>query len=274
MQTRFRFRVLSAFGALVTALLLVVPSLGAQQGGTVTGRVVDASTLEPIAAVQVFISALDLGGLTQQNGRYLLQNVPAGTHTLSVSRIGYRTVEAQVTVAGGQTVEQNFGVAQEALQLDAIVVTGTPGGTQRRAIGNAVVTIDAAAITAQVPITSMQQMLAARTPGLNFTRQDGSTGVGSAINIRGFSSISIGNQPLIYVDGIRVDKSFGLGPDNGISGFRDAGGQGGSALDDINPNDIESIEIIKGPAAATLYGTEASAGVIQIITKKERRTRP
>ena len=95
MQTRFRFRVLSALGALVTALLLVVPSLGAQQGGTVTGRVVNASSGQPLAAVQVFISSLDLGGLTQQNGRYLLQNVPAGTHTLSVSRIGYRTTEAQ-----------------------------------------------------------------------------------------------------------------------------------------------------------------------------------
>jgi len=138
------------------------------------------------------------------------------------------------------------------------VPTETVGGTQRRAIGNAVAVVDAAAITAQVSITSMQQMLAARTPGLNFTRSDGTLGAGSSIDIRGFSSILIGNQPLIYVDGIRVD------------GFRDAGGSGGSALDDINPEDIESIEVIKGPAAATLYGTEASAGVIQIITKKER----
>ena len=123
------------------------------------------------------------------------------------------------------------------------VPTETVGGTQRRAIGNAVAVVDAAAITAQVSITSMQQMLAARTPGLNFTRSDGTLGAGSSIDIRGFSSILIGNQPLIYVDGIRVD------------GFRDAGGSGGSALDDINPEDIESIEVIKGPAAATLYGT-------------------
>ena len=270
MQTRFRFRVQSAFGALVTALLLVVPSLGAQQGGTITGRVTDNSTGQPLAAVQVFISALDLGGLTQQNGRYLLQNVPAGTHTLSASRIGYRTVEAQVTVGGGQTVEQNFAVSAEALQLDEIIVTGTPGGTQRRAIGNSVTVVDAAAITAQVPITTMQQLLSARTPGLNFTRAAGGIGLGSSINIRGFSSVLIGNQPLIYVDGIRVDNSFGLGPDNFVSFFQtqDYTGVGASALDDINPEDIESIEVIKGPAAATLYGSEASAGVIQIITKR------
>ena len=188
-----------------------------------------------------------------------------------MSRIGYRTVEAQITIGAGQTVVQDFSVAEEALQLDAIVVTGTVGGTTRRSIGNVVAVVDAAAITAQIPITSMQQMLSARTPGLNFTRADGVIGSGSAINIRGFSSILIGNQPLIYVDGIRVDNSFGLGPANGITGFRDAGGSGGSALDDINPEDIASIEIIKGPAAATLYGTEASAGVIQIITKKGRR---
>ncbi len=163
-------------------------------------------------------------------------------------------------------------VAEEALQLDAIIVTAMDRLVVPPTVpGNAVTVLDAAAITAQVPITSMQQMLSARMPGLNFTRSDGTLGAGSAINIRGFSSILIGNQPLIYVDGIRVDNSFGLGPDNGFDGWRDAGGSGGSALDDINPEDIESIEIIKGPAAATLYGTEASAGVIQIITKKGRR---
>ena len=94
---------------------------------------------------------------------------------------------------------------------------------------------------------------------------------GSSPNIRGFSSILIGNQPLIYVDGRRVDNSFGLGPDNGFDGLRNVGGSGDSALDDINPDDIESIDVVKGPAAVKLYGTEASAGVIQIITKKERR---
>jgi TonB-dependent SusC/RagA subfamily outer membrane receptor len=117
------------------------------------------------------------------------------------------------------TVTEDFSVAEEAVQLDPLVVPGTPG----------------------------------------------------RVNIRGFSSILIGNQPLIYVDGIRVDDSFGLAPDNGSDGLRNVGGSGDSALDDISPEDIESIEIIKGPEAAKLYGTEASAGVIQIITKKERR---
>jgi hypothetical protein len=100
--------------------------------GTVTGEVTDASSGVSVAAAQVFIGDLRLGGLSQQNGRYLLQNVPAGTHTLSVTRMGYRTVEAQITVRGGQTTVQGFSIAEEALQLDPIIVTGTVGGTTRR----------------------------------------------------------------------------------------------------------------------------------------------
>ena len=197
--------------------------------GTVSGQVTDAHSGVSIAAAQVYISSLELGGLSQQDGRYLLQNVPVGTYTLTVARTGYRTREEQITVSGGQTVEHNFSVAEEVLQLDEIIA-GAPGCTQAS---------------------------------------------GSSINIRGFSSIEIGNQPLIYVDGIRVDSFCSLGPENfpGILNGRDASGSGASALDDINPEDIESIEIIKGPAAATLYGTEASAGVIQITLKEDRPQR-
>ncbi len=262
MQNGYSFRVPGAFGALVMAFLLVVPGLGAQQGGTVTGRVLDAQSGQPIPAVQVFISSLDLGGLTQQNGRYLLQNVPAGTHTLAVARIGYRTVEVQITVGGGQTVEQNFGLAEEALQLDEIIVTGTPGGTQRRAIGNVVTTVDVSAIVQDVAISSFQDLLTARSTGIQFTSVSANVGVSSGIKIRGVGSFLLDTQPLIYVDGLRVNNNDSAGPSTG--GF----GSSVSVLDDFNPQDIESIEIIKGPAAATLYGTEASAGVIQIITKR------
>ena len=277
MQTAFRSRVLSGFGALVMAFLLVVPGLGAQQGGTVTGRVVDASGGQPIPAVQVFISNLELGGLTQQNGRYLLQNVPAGTHTVSVSRIGYRTTEVQVTVGGGQTVEQNFTMTEEALALDEIIVTGTAGGTRRRAIGNVVTTVDAGAISDRVAVSSVQDLLTGRTPGLSFTKVAGNVGTGSSITIRGASSFELNTQPLIYVDGVRVNNQTRAGPtlaeDRNVFD-NDRGNGEVSVLQDFNPDDIESIEIIKGPAAATLYGTEASAGVIQIITKRGTQGAP
>ena len=277
MQTAFRSRVPSGFGALVMAFLLVVPGLGAQQGGTVTGRVVDASGGQPIPAVQVFIANLELGGLTQQNGRYLLQNVPAGTHTVSVSRIGYRTTELQVTVGGGQTVEQNFTMNEEALALDEIIVTGTPGGTRRRAIGNVVTQVDVGAISDMVAVSSVQDVLTGRTPGLSFTKVSGQLGTGSSITIRGASSFQLNTHPLIYVDGVRVNNSTAAGPqlaeDRGAFD-NDRGAGSVSVLNDFNPDDIESIEIIKGPAAATLYGTEASAGVIQIITKRGTQGAP
>ena len=167
-----------------------------------------------------------------------------------------------MTVAAGASVVQDFTIEQEALALDEIIVTGTPGGTQRRAIGNSVERVQAAEITQRAVITDMQDLMAARTPGLRFGRVDGQVGGGSGITIRGVSSVTLGAQPLIYIDGIRVDNDATKGPDTGSS----AGNA--SALSDINPEEIESIEVIKGPAAATLYGTEASAGVIQIITKK------
>ena len=267
-----RSRMTRTLGALVTGLLLVAaPALQAQQTGTVTGRVTDSQSGQPVASVQIFIAGLDIGVLTQQNGRFLLQNVPAGTHTVSAERIGYNTQTAEVSLGAGETVVQNFTLTEEALQLDEVIVTGTPGGTQRRAIGNSVSQVEAASVTQQVAITNMQDLLTARTPGLQFSRLSGNVGTGSPIQIRGVSSFQLSANPLIYVDGVRVNNSARAGPQLGASaaGQADDPGVGGvNVLDDFNPEDIESIEIIKGPAAATLYGTEASAGVIQIITKR------
>lgn len=262
MHSRLCSRLTSAFGVLATALLVAVPSLDAQQTGTVTGRVTDSQGGAPIASVQIYIEGLNLGALTQQNGRYLLVNVPAGTHTVTAARIGYRTVTQEVSVGAGATVVQDIVLSEEALQLQEVIVTGTVGQTQRRALGNSVERLSAASVTEQAPISSLQSLMAARTPGLRFGRVDGQVGGGSGITIRGVSSVSLGSQPLIYVDGVRVQNDATLGPTTGGTSSN------ASALGDINPDQIESIEVIKGPSAATLYGTEASAGVIQIITKK------
>ena len=256
--------------ALLTACLLVAPGVGAQQ---LTGRVTDQLSGEPLAAVQVFIAGSGIGALSQQNGRYLLLNVPAGTHTLTAERIGYRSVTQQATVSAGETVVQDFVLNETALGLDEIVVTGTPGGTQRRAIGNSVATVEAAAVTRAVPAASLQKLLTGRAPGLQFARAVTDLGTGSSLDIRGVASLTLRSEPLIYVDGVRVNNDATAGPDLGHRGrLMDAGEV--NVLGDFNPEDIESIEIIKGPAAATLYGTEASAGVIQIITKRGREGTP
>ena len=240
-----------------------VRATAVQLVGTLTGRVTDAGSGQPLSAVQVYIEAIDLGVLTQQDGRYLMSGVPAGTHSVSVQRIGYTTMTQEVTLTDGQTVVTDFRLDQEALRLDEVVVTGTAGGQRRRAIGNVVGSVEASTVTQSTPIVSMDDLLRGREPGLNLNRSSGNIGAGSEIRIRGTGTLSLGDTPLIFVDGIRVDNTTGVGPSV-------ADGRQATRLDDFNPEEIESIEIIKGPAAATLYGTEASAGVIQIITKKGR----
>ena len=244
------------FGMLAIASLLGAPVLSAQTG-TITGRVTDTGTGAPLTSAQVFIVELNLGVLTQANGRYLLLNVPAGTQTLTVQRIGFRDETATVLVGAGQTVALDFLVTESAIQLDEVIITGTAGGTRRRALGNTVARISAATLAVR-PVVRIEEAVGSGIPGVRMIKAAGSAGGASEIRIRSSNSLSLGLGPLIYVDGIRISTDRVFADRNGAT----------SRLQDIDPNTIESIEIIKGPAAATLYGTEASNGVIQIITKK------
>jgi TonB-linked SusC/RagA family outer membrane protein len=158
-------------------------------------------------------------------------------------------------------VTADFSLVAAATSLDAIVVTGTPGGAQLRTLGNAISRMDVASVAETSPAENVGQLIGQRSPGVMVLPSSGMVGTGNAIRIRGAASLSLSNQPIIYVDGIRVDNNASGGPD--IRQGRQA-----ARLDDFNPEDIESMEIISGPAAATLYGTEASNGVIQIITKR------
>src|SRR4029079_4737471 len=127
-----------------------------------------------------------------------------------------------------------------------------------------VATIDAADLMAKASILNVNELLYARTPGVSLTVASGASGANTRIDIRGQASISLSNNPLVFVDGVRITSGARGTVGNGV------GGQTLNALNDINPEDIESIEIVKGPAAATLYGSDASAGVIQVLTKKGR----
>ena len=256
MYRSFRSLTMRAVGVLAMASLVGAPALSAQ-GGTITGIVTDAGTGEPVTSAQVFIVELDLGALSQASGRYLLLNVPPGTQTVTVQRIGFRDATATVQVAAGQTVALDFVVSTAAIQLDQLIVTGTAGGSRRRALGNTVARIDATAIAVR-PVVRIEEAVGSGIPGVRNMKPAGSAGTATEIRIRSANSLALALGPLIYVDGIRINTD---------RAFANRGGAT-SRLQDIDPNTIESIEIIKGPAAATLYGTEASNGVIQIITKK------
>lgn len=228
---------------------------------TITGIITDQRNNQPLASAQVSILGTTNGAMSDVRGRYRIPSVPAGTVRLRVRMLGYGVAERTMTVEDGKPGVANFSLSVSPLSLDAVVVTGTAGGTQVREIGNAVGRVDAAAIAQTLPPVDVQQLIGQRDPGVAVQPTPGMVGAGSAIRIRGASSLSLTNQPIIYVDGVRIDNSSASGP--AIRQGRTAG-----RLNDFNPEDIESIEIIKGPAAATLYGTEASNGVIQVLTKR------
>ena len=239
--------------------------------GSISGRITDVQSGQPLSAIQVYITELQLGTLSRGDGRYLLPNVQAGTYTLIAERIGYVRVALEVAVQSGQTLLRDFEMQSEALALDAIVVTGTVGQARRREVGNSVVAINVADRIA--PAATVDQLLQGSAPGIAIKATGGSVGTGSVIRLRGITSLSQGNQPLIYVDGVRI-RSESIPVNRGIDHPARGAHQAIGGLSMINPADIERIEVVKGPAAATLYGSEAAAGVIQIFTKRGATSAP
>ena len=263
---RDRSRRLLACAAALIGLAAAPPaSLHGQATGVVRGTVTDAGAGTGLTDVQVFIVGLRRGAITSDGGRFVITNVPAGQVSIRAQKIGFAPATQTVTVAANDTTTLNFRLSQAALALDEVVVTGTPGATEKRVLGNTVSTVKADELTKNVPVPTVTELLQGRAAGINVTTNSGSVGTSATIRIRGASSLSANTQPVIYIDGIRMQAGAQRSFDN--SG---ATVQATSALDAIDPNDIESMEVIKGPAAATLYGADAASGVIQIITKKGR----
>lgn len=249
--------------ALSLALFLLPSGLLAQ--ATVQGTVTDEGG-EPLVGAQVRVVGTDQGAVTGGDGRYQITGIPTGPVELEAIFLGYRSqTRSPNLVEGNNTVD--FALTASPIELDAIVVTGTAGAVQKRAIGNAISQIDAVEVVEKAPVSSLSELITGRSAGTVVLPSSGTVGTGSTLRLRGLSSITQSNEPLLYVDGIRIDNNDEA--TNEVDGFT-VGGQGPSRLNDINIGDIESIEIIKGPAAATLYGTEAAPGVVQIITKKGR----
>ncbi len=255
---------------LLVTLAGAAPLVAQEQEATITGRILDGRSLTPISQVQVSIPDSDLGTLTAANGRYLLLGVPAGEVTVRVERIGYAPVERTVTVVADESLIADFELTLRPVALDAVVVTGTAGERPRREQAAVVAVVDVAQVVAVGPISQVTDILQSRVPGVDVRAGNGNPGVAPRIRIRGESSINLSNEPLIFLDGIRVDsRQVRLAPPGTAnSSCCEFGGQVASRLNDIAQEDIESIEVVKGPAAATLYGADASAGVIQIITKR------
>lgn len=244
------------------ALTAVIPSVAAAQTGVVSGRVTNAQNDQPLASATVTVAGSALRAVTSANGEYRITGVPAGTRQISASVLGFSTQTRTVTVTAGSTLTTNFALNASAIELGALVVSASGQEQRQREIGNAVTQIDVDSIN-MAPISNITQLLQGRAAGVAVLQSSGTSGTGARIRIRGSNSISLSNDPLLVIDGVRVSS-------NTTSSSLDFAGQDISRLNDINPEEIESIEVLKGPAASALYGTAAANGVIQITTKRGR----
>ena len=259
-----RIRSLSGV-ALVCALLgwASVPSLHAQGG--VAGQVTDKDTHQPIAGAELLVSGTSLTTRSGANGRYRFAKVPVGQYQVQARLIGYATTTGRVTVTAGDTATLHLALAAAPVPLNAVVVSATGQELLQRELPNNVATIDAAKVTEEAAPDNAADLLNSRVPGVEVLQSGGTTGTGSRIRIRGATSLSLSNEPILVVDGVRLDNTAQAG---GLDAF--TGGQAPSRLNDLNPDDVESIQVVKGPSATVLYGTDAANGVIVVSTKQGR----
>jgi TonB-linked SusC/RagA family outer membrane protein len=251
---------------LSAALAAVLLALGAGAGwaqsqGSIAGTVTDRIGGTPIPGVKVSILNTNLSVLSNQEGRYTIARVPAGTYQVQVSIIGYGSATNTATVTAGGIENLDFALRPAAVSLDAVVVTGAGEEARAREAGNVVSRVNAAERMETGAVSNFGELLSGTTANVQVLPSAGTVGTGTRIRIRGLNSLSLSNEPVYYVDGVRVESStnsFSVG----------TGGQSFSRINDLNPEEIESIEIVKGPSAATLYGTSAANGVVRITTKR------
>lgn len=258
--------------SLIFVFLLSVPWIVLGQNGTIKGNVLDARTGDALPGANVIVQDLSLGTATDSRGDFTIERVPIGTRRVEVRFVGYKLMVQEVTVSLDQAVTVNFQLEEDVLLLDEVIVTGTAGQARRREIGNSIAVLDITNV--QEPLGNVDNLLMGRVAGLNVQFGSGHPGSGGLIRLRGNNSVAMSNAPLIYIDGVRVraDAYPKNVPPVGFSGR--STGSITSPLNDINPNDVERVEIIKGASATTLYGTEAAGGVVQIFTKKGRIGQP
>ena len=236
-------------------VLLVLPLLAAGApsfAGVIRGRVTDKETGQAIAAAQIAVVSANqrLGAITDNSGNFTLRGAPAGRLTLRATRIGFQPQDQEVVVPADGEVTANFSLAHAVARLAEVITTAT-GEQSRREVGNVVASVTVDSIAKTAPITNVSEMLAARASGVLVTQNSSVLGAAPVIRVRGVTSLSLSNDPLVLIDNIRTSS-----------------GAGGIAS--LNPEEVESIDIIKGPSASALYGTAAANGVIIVKTKHGR----
>ncbi|MDX9942804.1 MAG: SusC/RagA family TonB-linked outer membrane protein [Bacteroidales bacterium] len=248
-------KILRLFVPVLFALLSALSTFG--QTGTITGVVRDRETRETLPGANVIIEGTTTGAITDLDGRYAI-TVGAGQYSVVASYIGFEPVALPVTVVTGQTVTLNFDMGQDVATLSEFVIIGY--GVQRREDATGAVSVVDTRDFNKGKITSPSELLAGKIPGVQITMPGGAPGEGAQIRVRGGSSLSATNDPLIVIDGVPIENA-------GVPGLR-------NPLATINPDDIESFTVLKDASATAIYGSRASNGVILITTKKGKEGAP
>lgn len=246
---------------LAFAVAAFIPALAIAQGttGTITGVLREEGSGRPIPNARVTIVGTGIAVPSRDDGTYIIRGAPAGAQEVRTLTLGYASQKLSVTVPADGTATLNFTLTPSAIQLAEIVTTAT-GEQRKNEVGNDIPRINAAQVVQTSPVTNITDLLNARAPGVEVLA-GAMTGTGQRIRIRGVNSLSLSNDPIVIIDGIRMESSTG-------SSAIGIGGSNPSRLSDIDPNQIESIEVVKGPSASTLYGTDAANGVLVITTKR------
>ena len=284
-------RLLSSLSYAAVFLLGAAQSVAAQSGTTITGRVTSEAGV-PLPGATVRIPSLGLGTFANSDGSYTLV-VPASRANgqsvqLSARVIGYTAQSIAITLAQGGTVSQNFALVVNPLRLDEVVVTGAGTSTSRERLTTTINSVDSTALKRAANPQNLVSALAAQAPNVEVRTASGEPGSSASIKIRGASSLVGTNQPLFVVDGQPIDNQTfstqSIATNTGTAGVNNTYNPGASSVapnraSDINPSDIESIQILKSSAAAAIYGARASNGVVLITTKSghsgaTRRSRP
>ena len=256
---RFAIRSTLRAALVLGGLLGGVSAVARAQQGTVAGRVTDQANGQPLVGARVTVPGTSLIAQTNADGRYTLSRVPGGQLTVRASAVGFGAASRVVTVNPGETAVVDLALGLSPYSLDEVVITST-GDQAKRQVGNSIVRIDAAKLVETAPITNVTDLLIGKAAGVDVLPGT-VTGAPSRVRIRGTNSLSLTNEPVYFLDGIRVTSQ------NRSSGICDVGCAPPSRINDLNPEDFESIEVVKGPAASALYGTDAANGVVVIKTK-------
>ncbi|HXJ44380.1 MAG TPA: SusC/RagA family TonB-linked outer membrane protein, partial [Bryobacteraceae bacterium] len=254
--------------------LLACPALAAGQGtGIIRGRISDAATGTPLVGVAVRVDGTTIGALTGEDGTYTITGAPAGARILTTRRLGYAPQRLAVTVPEAGDVTRDFALGKVATTLNDVVVTALGQTAQQRSLGTAQQSVQGAVI-AETQRENFVNALQGRIAGVNVTSTSGVPGASSSITIRGISSISSSNQPLMIIDGLPMDNKtlntnvLAADAPGSVTAFNNRGLDFTNRAADVNPEDIESMTVLKGPEAAALYGIDAANGAIVITTKR------